>query len=175
MIKSLRRYSRPLLGVSRGPLLGVSWLLALAWLPASADQLNLQAYKGKVVYLDFWASWCEPCRNSFPWMNSIFQKYKDQGLVIIGVNLDQERPLAEGFIKELNPAFPIVFDSQGELAEAYKVAAMPSALIIDRDGKARFKHIGFHDNKRADYEQELQQLLASPALAQQKVAEENHD
>ncbi len=156
-------------------LLGALPALVSAAPSEPSDGLNLSAYKGKVVYVDFWASWCEPCRNSFPWMNSIYRKYKDQGLVVIGVNLDQERPLAEAFIKELNPGFNIVFDTNGQLAEEFKVAAMPSALIIDRQGQARFKHIGFHDNKRANYEQELQQLLAESTNLAAQTTGSSHD
>lgn len=130
---------------------------------AATDALDLSAYKGKVVYVDFWASWCGPCRQSFPWMNELHEQKAEQGLVVIGVNVDQERALADAFINELNPAFPIVFDASGTLATAYQVTAMPSAFIIGRDGKVRFKHLGFHKEKRSQYEQEIQQLLNESA------------
>lgn len=130
---------------------------------AQTTALDLGAYKGKVVYIDFWASWCGPCRQSFPWMNTLYHQKTDQGLVIIAVNVDQEPALADAFIKELNPTFPIIFDTAGALATAFKVTAMPSAFIVDRDGAVRFKHLGFHQAKRSQYEQEIQQLLDEPA------------
>lgn len=127
----------------------------------SDSDLDLSAYKGKVVYLDFWASWCTPCRKSFPWMNQLQQKYKDD-LVVIGVNLDQEKELAEAFIKETSPEFKIIFDPKGKLATEYQVAAMPSAFIVGRDGKILIKHLGFHTKKIDTYEAEIQQLINKP-------------
>lgn len=128
-----------------------------------ADDLNLAAYKGKVVYVDFWASWCGPCRQSFPWMKSLYESKAKDGLVIIAVNVDQEKKLADAFLSEFSPSFKIVFDPAGKLATDFKVAGMPSAYIIDRDGKPRFKHIGFHLEKREQYEQEIQSLLDEAA------------
>lgn len=130
---------------------------------ASENQLQLDSYKGKVVYLDFWASWCGPCRKSFPWMNETYRKNKDKGLVMIAVNLDQERALADQFIKELNPAFSIFFDQEGALASHFHIKGMPSAVIIGRDGKIRYTHTGFHLEKSDQYAEELHQLLAEPA------------
>lgn len=137
----------------------LSLLLALPF-TVHASGLDLAAHKGKVVYVDFWASWCGPCRQSFPWMQAMHEKYGKDGLVIIAVNVDQERKLADGFIAEFNPAFPILFDNKGELAGQFKVQTMPSSYLLDRQGKPRFKHLGFHDAKRAQYEKEFQQLLA---------------
>ncbi len=126
---------------------------------AQADtKLDLNSYKGKVVYLDFWASWCIPCRKSFPWMNELQQKYKND-LVVIGINLDQERELADEFIKETSPQFKIIYDPNGTLATEFQVAAMPSAFILDREGKVVIKHLGFHTKKIPLYEQEIQQLI----------------
>jgi hypothetical protein len=84
-------------------------------------------------------------------------------LVIIAVNVDQERKLANNFLAEFSPGFNIIFDPAGKLATDFKVSGMPSAYIIDRDGKPRFKHIGFHLEKREQYEQEIQSLLDEPA------------
>ena len=133
--------------------------LGLTGIQTSAQEFDLSTYKGKVVYMDFWASWCGPCRQSFPWMSQLQEKYKSQGLVVIGVNVDQEQKLADKFIKELTPSFNIVFDPEGKLATGYQVAGMPSAFIVDRSGKVRFKHIGFHQDKTSQYEQEITTLL----------------
>ena len=103
-----------------------TWLLAL---PTQADQpppFDPQEYAGKVVVLDFWASWCVPCRRSFPWLNSMHGKYQDAGLVIVGVNLDMERSEAERFLAEFPADFRIVYDVDMALARRFEVMAMPS-------------------------------------------------
>ncbi len=144
----------------------VLWLSAMtlsacATVTLAADPLNLEAYKGKVVYIDFWASWCGPCRESFPWMKQIQQQYKKDGLVIIAINVDQDKKLADSFVNEFKPDFSVFFDQDGKLAEDFKVASMPSSFVIDRQGKPRFKHNGFHSNKENEYETELQSLLSA--------------
>lgn len=139
----------------------LSLLLALPFAgSALAADLDLAAHKGKVVYVDFWASWCGPCRQSFPWMKAMHEKYGKDGLVIIAVNVDQERKLADAFLAEFNPAFTVLFDDKGALASQFKVQTMPSSYLLDRQGKPRFKHLGFHEAKREQYEKEFQQLLA---------------
>jgi thiol-disulfide isomerase/thioredoxin len=126
------------------------------------DQLNLAALHGKVVYLDFWASWCAPCRKSFPWMDSTQRAYAGRGLVIVAVNLDEDRAPAEDFLREFNPGFRIVFDSKGALAEAFKVSGMPSSFLLDRNGNVRYRHVGFKDDSPAALTDELSSLLAEP-------------
>lgn len=126
---------------------------------SAADLLNLDAYKGKVVYVDFWASWCGPCRESFPWMKKMQQQHGKEGLAIIAINVDQDKKLADAFLTEFKPEFNVLFDQQGQLAEDFKVSSMPSSFILDRAGKPRFKHKGFHADKQAQYESELQTLL----------------
>jgi thiol-disulfide isomerase/thioredoxin len=137
-------------------------LLGLSALTHAAE-LDLSLYKGKIVYLDFWASWCWPCRKSFPWMNEMQKKIGKENLVVIAINLDQERHLADEFIREFSPEFTILYDPQGALATEYKVAAMPSAFLMDRKGNLRFKHLGYHHNKISKYEEELQLLLQETA------------
>lgn len=133
---------------------------AAAAMAAPNEVVNLAAYKGKVVYVDFWASWCTPCRESFPWLQGIQRRYRDDGLVVLGVNLDQERSQADAFLQEFQPQFQVVFDTHAELAESMKVIGMPSSFFIDRRGNIRYRHTGFHMNQRADYENELRVLLA---------------
>lgn len=140
------------------PLLLVATVIGTAH--AAAPDLNLASYHGKVVYVDFWASWCGPCKQSFPWMKAMHEKYGKDGLVILAINVDQEKKLADSFLKEFSPAFPVIFDSTGTLASQFKVQTMPSSYLLDRNGKPRFKHLGFHDNKRALYEKEIHDLLS---------------
>lgn len=133
-------------------------LLMFAASPARAE-IDFDQLKGKVVYLDFWASWCGPCRESFPWMEKMHQHYKDQGLEVIAVNLDQEPGLAQAFLKKFPVDFRIETDPKGELATYFKVETMPTSVIIDRQGNARFSHLGFHNDRSQGYEQEIRQLL----------------
>ena len=138
--------------------LGAS-LLALSSTLTHADNLNLDSYKGKVVYVDFWASWCGPCRESFPWMKKMQQQYGKDGLVIIAINVDQDKKLADKFLSEFKPEFNVLFDKDGTLAADFKVSSMPSSYVLDREGKPRFKHKGFHLDKQSQYETELNSLL----------------
>ena len=140
-------------------LLGLTLLSLSVVLSHADDSLNLAAYKGKVVYIDFWASWCGPCKESFPWMKKIHQQHQQDGLVILAVNVDQDKKLADQFLSEFNPDFKVIFDKNGKLAEDFKVNSMPSSYVIDRQGKPRFKHKGFHGTKQNQYEGELQSLL----------------
>jgi cytochrome c biogenesis protein CcmG/thiol:disulfide interchange protein DsbE len=126
----------------------------------AAGPIDLQAFRGRVVYLDFWASWCTPCRQSFPWMQELTAKYAKEGLAVVAVNLDQNRGDAERFLDRFHPAFDVRFDPQGESAERFKVQGMPTSVIIDRHGTVRFSHIGFRPVDETDYENELRQVLA---------------
>lgn len=128
--------------------------------PALAAGLDLSAYRGKVVYLDFWASWCTPCRRSFPWLDGLVRQFGKYDLVVIGVNVDQSNELARKFLDDTPANFPIVYDPQGTLATTYKIVGMPSAVLIDRTGKVRFQHVGFTDSTRDEYETYVRQLLA---------------
>lgn len=129
-------------------------------LPSAGGNISLTNYAGKVVLLDFWASWCGPCRQSFPWMNDIQEKYQKQGLEIIAINLDQEPELAAAFLQDIPARFTVAYDTSGKSAENYGVMGMPSAYLIDREGKIHSQHIGFHQNNRDAYEKELSTLLA---------------
>jgi cytochrome c biogenesis protein CcmG, thiol:disulfide interchange protein DsbE len=126
----------------------------------AAASLDLPSFRGHVVYLDFWASWCAPCRQSFPWMETLKRAYGDQGLEVITVNLDMDRADADKFLKQFHPTFDVRFDPKGELAAFYKVQGMPSSVLIDRRGVTRFTHVGFRPVDGAIYEMQLRELLA---------------
>ncbi|WP_157995578.1 TlpA disulfide reductase family protein [Peristeroidobacter soli] len=140
-------------------------LAALAWLPslamAGAEPLDLARFRGKVVVIDFWASWCAPCRQSFPWLNEMQARYRDRGLVVIGVNVDRERAEADRFLQQTPADFQIVYDPDGVLASRYQVPGMPSSYVIGRDGQQVEVHIGFRKDMRERREAELERLLSS--------------
>lgn len=119
----------------------------------------LQDTRGKVVLLDFWASWCAPCRKSFPWMNALQKKYANRGLTVIAVNVDTEQQLAAAFLQATPAQFHIEYDPQGQMATQLNVAAMPTSFLLDRSGKIVKQHSGFREAQLASREQEIEQLL----------------
>ncbi len=123
--------------------------------------VELAKLKGQVVYLDFWASWCTPCRASFPWMNEMQKRYADKGLTIVAVNLDNEKDKAREFISATHPNFTIAFDPDGKVAEQYEVMGMPSSYLIDRHGKLHSSHIGFRAKDRTELEKSIVEILGS--------------
>lgn len=127
---------------------------------SDAGKLNLADFKGKVVYLDFFASWCSPCRSSFKWLNETHGKHAADGLVIVAINVDKERDLAAQFLKE-NPAkFRVGYDPEGKVAQTYQLKGMPSSYLIDRKGQLRATHIGFRDKDKVARTDEIKSLLA---------------
>jgi thiol-disulfide isomerase/thioredoxin len=141
---------------------GYGWMLValLCGGAACAADLDLSAYRGKVVYVDFWASWCGPCKQSFPWLDRLVREYASQNFVVIGVNVDKDHARAERFLSGIPADFDIVYDPKGELATAYKVAGMPAGVLIDRAGHVRFQHAGFSEKQKGVYEEQVQSLLA---------------
>ena len=139
----------------------IAGILALGSSRAADSTLNLEDYRGQVVLLDFWASWCVPCRRSFPWMNQMRQKYGAQGLVIIGVNMDAGAADADAFLREYPAQFAIVSDPDGNLARQFEVEAMPSSYVIGRDGAVVATHMGFQVKKSGEYEEQIRQVLLS--------------
>ena len=127
---------------------------------AAAPSLDLEQYRGKVVVLDFWASWCKPCRQSIPWLNEMKSRYSLAGLVVIGVNVDAQHADAERFMRAVPIDFDVVFDPDGALATRYKVQGMPSSFVFGRDGKLAASRIGFRDAQKGEHEAELQRLLS---------------
>ena len=128
---------------------------------AQGSTVALQALRGQVVYVDFWASWCGPCRRSFPWMNEMQQKYGGKGLAIVAVNVDKKRADAQKFLAQLPASFPVVFDEGGASPGAFGVKGMPSSYLIDAAGNVVFVERGFVDVNRADLEDRIKALLTS--------------
>ena len=127
-------------------------LLSISSNTTAESNFDLTEFKGKVVLLDFWASWCVPCRRSFPWMNDMQEKYEDDGLVIIGVNMDSDPADRNAFLQAYPAKFQIINDPDAELARDYGVIAMPSSYVIGRDGVLVTKHLGFKVKQQDEYE-----------------------
>ena len=127
---------------------------------AAGETIDLARLRGSVVYVDFWASWCGPCRRSFPWMNALHARYGSEGLAIVGVNVDKRRDDAERFLRDVPAAFPIVFDAQGRAPAAFDVKGMPTSYLIDRQGIVVAIEEGFHDARRTAVEERIRTLLA---------------
>ena len=127
---------------------------------ATGESVALEKLKGRVVYVDFWASWCGPCRRSFPWMNEMQQKYGAAGFTVIGVNVDKRRPDAEKFLQQTPATFTIVYDAAGRTPEAYAVKGMPSSYLVDASGKVVAVENGFRDEQKAELEARIRALVA---------------
>jgi cytochrome c biogenesis protein CcmG/thiol:disulfide interchange protein DsbE len=125
------------------------------------ETIALTSLRGQVVYVDFWASWCGPCRRSFPWMNEMQQRYGDRGLTIIGVNVDRRRADAEQFLKTNVARFAVVYDDRGATPQAYSVKGMPSSYLIDARGTVVDVEQGFHDDRKGAIEDQIRSLLSS--------------
>lgn len=128
-------------------------------LPGKDGQVQLAKYQGKLVYVDFWASWCGPCRQSFPWMNEMQARYGARGLQVIGVNLDAQGADARKFLAETPARFTIAFDPAGATPRAYGIKGMPSSVLIGPDGKVLYEHAGFKEADRAELEKVIQGAL----------------
>lgn len=121
--------------------------------------VKLGDYRGKTVYLDFWASWCGPCKQSFPWMNAMQTRYASKGLYVVGISLDKNRADAQAFLKN-NPAnFDLAFDQTGSTPKNYAIKSMPTSVLIGPSGKVVGVHRGFRDDERAQREQDIQKAL----------------
>ena len=122
-----------------------------------------QALKGQVILLDFWASWCAPCKTSFPAMEELQKKYAPEGLTIIAVSVDEKAENMQRFLKSTKVSFTVVRDAQRKLVAAADIHGMPTSFLIDRSGKIRFVHTGFdRDQTPRQYSKEIEELLKEP-------------
>ena len=128
---------------------------------AKGEPLALDKLRGRVVYVDFWASWCAPCRRSFPWMNEMQQKYGAKGFTIVAINVDKKRADAEKFLAQIPANFPVVYDEAGVTPAAYAVKGMPSSYLVDPRGNITYVERGFVDENKAPLEERVKALLAT--------------
>jgi thiol-disulfide isomerase/thioredoxin len=126
----------------------------------SGIKVDLRALRGKVVLVDFWASWCGPCRREMPVLESLHRKYADQGLVIVGINIDNNPKKMNKFLKSTPVSFRIVHDPKVEVAARYEPSTMPSSYFIGRDGKLRHVHEGFREGDKEALEARVKALLS---------------
>jgi peroxiredoxin len=121
--------------------------------------LRLEDFRGEVVMLNFWASWCGPCRQEMPLMNDIYDKYKYLGFTILAVNVDEDSSDADRFLSSVPVDFPVLYDNDSKVSEMFSVDAMPTTVMIDRDGKKRFVHRGYKVGYEDDYAKQVKQLI----------------
>lgn len=122
--------------------------------------VQLRAYKGKVVLVDFWASWCVPCKVSFPALDALYHEFEPRGFAVLAVNLDERRKDAEGFLGAHPHTMPVLFDPEGGAPKAFGVKGMPTSFLIDRAGIVRFTHMGYSANIGQQYRHEIEMLLS---------------
>lgn len=134
-------------------------------LEGQKKQINLNSYRGKVVYIDFWASWCQPCRKSFGWMNKMQALYGEDGFTVIAINLDESRAKANKFLQQIPANFAVAFDPRGKTAEMYRVKAMPSSYLIDENGKVVHANRGFRGNDEDTLEKKIRSLVRRSTVA----------
>jgi peroxiredoxin len=128
-------------------------------LPSVNGGNKMGVEKGKVVIVDFWATWCEPCKKSFPKYQELYVKYKSSGLEIVAVSVDDEKKEIPEFIKTYGAKFPVGWDEGHKIAECYKPPSMPSAFVIDKNGVIKHLHNGYHDGEEKELEKEIKALL----------------
>ena len=139
-------------------------LLLLAATPLRAEiydigEFDLARYRGKIVYLDFWASWCKPCQRSFPWMNSLLERYPSERFTVITINLDAEAGAMHRFLARVPAEFDIYHDPGGGIAEQFQLQGMPTSYLIDAAGQVVKKHVGFYEKDIEKYQREIEELL----------------
>jgi peroxiredoxin len=129
-------------------------------LPAvDGTTIRLSDLRGKVVLVDFWASWCIPCKASFPALDGLYRELHDRGLEVLAVNVDERRRDADAFLAGRSPAMTVLFDPRGAMPSAFNVRAMPSSAVIDRAGNIRFTHEGYSNKTLESYRREIAMLL----------------
>jgi len=121
--------------------------------------VSLSDFKGKVVYLDFWASWCKPCVKSFPVLNEFHNQYKQQGFEVIAINLDENKSKALTFLQQHKVDYSVLYDQGAKVAQVYDVQAMPSAYFIDKKGRLRLVHKGYKESDKVKIKQVIELLI----------------
>jgi peroxiredoxin len=125
----------------------------------SGKNLRLSDFRGNVVLLNFWASWCGPCRQEMPLLEAMYKKYKKLGFTILGVNVEQDSGKANAYLSDVSVSFPILYDTSNKASKLYNVSAMPTTIIIDRNGNMRYLHKGYKPGYEKDYKKQVKTLI----------------
>jgi thiol-disulfide isomerase/thioredoxin len=121
--------------------------------------VSLGQFKGQVVMINFWASWCVPCRQEMPILEKLYVKYQPMGFTMLGINVEPDSQLAVDWLKDTPVTFPILFDTKSQVSKLYKVAGMPSTVIIDRKGNLRWLHRGYKPGDENEYLDQIRALV----------------
>lgn len=121
--------------------------------------LKLSEMTGNVVLINFWASWCGPCRQEMPLLNALHNKYEALGFTVLGVNVEEDANNARGFLKNFPVDFPVLMDSNNQVSKQYKVIAMPTTVVVDRDGNMRYLHEGYKPGDEDKYRKMVKKLV----------------
>jgi cytochrome c biogenesis protein CcmG/thiol:disulfide interchange protein DsbE len=123
------------------------------------DTVSLHSLKGKVAIVDFWATWCVPCKKSFPKLEALNAKYQENGLEIVGISEDDDKDGISSFASDLGAQFPLIWDENKSIATKWQPKSMPTTFVVDRKGTVRFVHLGYHDGEETEIEREVKSLL----------------
>jgi peroxiredoxin len=126
---------------------------------SSGDNVRLSEYRGDVVMVNFWATWCGPCRQEMPLLDELYSRYERVGFSLLGVNIDDDSRKAMNMVSELGVSFPVLFDARKEVSKLYKVEAMPVTVLIDREGTVRYVHHGYKPGYEDKYLDQIRSLL----------------
>lgn len=125
----------------------------------SGKNIKLSELRGDVVMLNFWASWCGPCRKEMPLLEKIHKKYKRLGFTLLGVNVEENSSAAKNYLKDVKVTFPVLFDTTNKTSKLFDVSAMPTTILIDRSGNKRYLHKGYKPGYENDYKKQIKKLL----------------
>lgn len=125
----------------------------------SGANLKLSELRGEVVLINFWASWCGPCRQEMPVLSELHDKYKDMGFTVLGVNVEENSAAARKLLRDMPVSFPVLFDNDSTVSKKYDVVAMPSTVLVDRDGNVRYLHKGYKPGEEDIYLEKVRSLI----------------
>ncbi len=121
--------------------------------------LRLREQRGQVVMINFWATWCGPCRSEMPHLSKLYDKYRASGFTLLAVNIDEDPRKAAGLAKQLGMRFPVLLDADKKVSRLYDLSTMPSTVLVDRDGRVRYVHRGYRDGYEDTYDKQIRELL----------------
>jgi peroxiredoxin len=129
----------------------------------AGGELSLSGLRGQVVMINFWASWCGPCRQEFPALDEMYRKYKPMGFALVGINVESDKTDAERFLGMQSVSFPILFDPDNRVSGSYGVSAMPTTVLVDRKGHLRWLHRAYKPGDEAEYIAQIRAMLREPS------------